>query len=276
MTKRQDMTGGQAGPGGGDGRFADLLPRILSAVVMIVVGLSALVAGGMWFAALLVVLAGLMLWELARMLSPGDGIGPVGLGLVGAGSVLWVALAITPLSALALALAPVLGLALLPRDRGIFLAYGLAIVTAAAVLIALRLRGGLDWTLWLVLVVIASDVGGYLFGRLLGGPKILPRISPKKTWSGTLGGWLLAALVGVMFQRLYPSLGWWPPVLSVMAAVAAQAGDVVESAIKRHAGVKDSSALIPGHGGLLDRFDGMIGAALFLLVAAVVRVGVIG
>jgi phosphatidate cytidylyltransferase len=120
--------------------------------------------------------------------------------------------------------------------------------------------------LWLVGVVLASDVLGYFAGRLIGGPKFWPRISPKKTWAGTVAGWIGAALVG--WAAMSP-MGVGPGliVLSVVLALAAQMGDIAESAIKRRAGVKDSSRLIPGHGGVMDRFDGMVGAALVLLLA---------
>jgi phosphatidate cytidylyltransferase len=102
---------------------------------------------------------------------------------------------------------------------------------------------------------------------LLGGPKLWPRVSPKKTWSGTIAGWICAGLVGLAFA---PSLGasWLIAPLSVLIAMAGQAGDIAESAIKRHAGVKDSSNLIPGHGGPMDRFDALIASALMVMVLA--------
>ena len=120
--------------------------------------------------------------------------------------------------------------------------------------------------LWLVLIVVASDVLGYFAGRLIGGPKFWPSISPKKTWSGTIAGWIGAALVGLAFMGA-DGAGIGIVGVSIMLAMAAQMGDIAESAIKRRLGVKDSSHLIPGHGGVMDRFDGMVGAAVLLLVA---------
>jgi phosphatidate cytidylyltransferase len=119
--------------------------------------------------------------------------------------------------------------------------------------------------LWLVVVVVATDVLGYFAGRMIGGPKFWPRVSPKKTWAGTLFGWLGAALVGLGFM-LYTGVGAGLIGVSVAVSMASQMGDIAESAIKRKMDVKDSSSLIPGHGGLLDRFDGMLGASLFLLL----------
>ena len=121
------------------------------------------------------------------------------------------------------------------------------------------------WMFWLVLVVVATDVAGYFAGRLIGGPKFWPRVSPKKTWSGTVAGWIAAGLLGAVFAH-YTIANFNLVPLSVAAAMASQLGDIAESAIKRRAGVKDSSNLIPGHGGLFDRFDGMLGAALFILI----------
>ena len=104
-------------------------------------------------------------------------------------------------------------------------------------------------------------------GRIFGGPKFWPRFSPKKTWSGTVAGWIAAAGIGLIFLRISTAgidLLW----ISALLAFASQLGDIAESAIKRQAGVKDSSNLIPGHGGLMDRFDGLLGAALFMLLVA--------
>jgi phosphatidate cytidylyltransferase len=132
-------------------------------------------------------------------------------------------------------------------------------------LIALRDDFGIIWMAWLLIVVIVTDVAGYFAGRILGGPKFWPAVSPKKTWSGTIAGWFGAALVGAVFAGLYGG-GITVVGVSVAVAFASQLGDIAESAIKRHVGVKDSSNLIPGHGGLLDRFDGMLGAALLLII----------
>jgi phosphatidate cytidylyltransferase len=122
-------------------------------------------------------------------------------------------------------------------------------------------------------VVLASDVAGYFAGRVLGGPKFWPHVSPKKTWSGTVAGWVLAALVGWAFMG---PLGADAGLIgaSVLLAFAGQMGDIAESAIKRRRGVKDSSDLIPGHGGVLDRFDALI--AVVVLDFVLVRMGVIG
>ena len=141
------------------------------------------------------------------------------------------------------------------------------ILWAAHGLILLRGSYGLTFVLWLVSVVIASDVAGYFAGRVLGGPKFWPRVSPKKTWSGTVAGWVLAALVGAAFA-FWGGMPWLVVPVSAVLAFAGQMGDIAESAIKRHVGVKDSSNLIPGHGGVLDRFDAMIAVAALALVLA--------
>ena len=153
------------------------------------------------------------------------------------------------------------------RDGAIALFYGAAILLAGAALIWLRCQPqGLVLTLWWLAVVIASDIMGYFAGRLLGGPKFWPRVSPKKTWSGTVAGWIGALIVGWAFSG---TLGSVVILFSPIVAFAGQMGDIAESAIKRRAGVKDSSNLIPGHGGVLDRFDAVIFAALIVAGAGV-------
>ena len=160
------------------------------------------------------------------------------------------------------------GAYVLKQNRLIFVGYCALIILAGYGFIYLRQDLGIVWLLWLLLVVIASDVGGYVAGRMLGGPKFWPKVSPKKTWSGTIAGWIGAALVGLYFSVAYGLSGdLW--LVSVLVAFAAQMGDIAESAIKRKTGIKDSSNLIPCHGGFMDRFDGMLGASLVVILLVV-------
>jgi phosphatidate cytidylyltransferase len=131
------------------------------------------------------------------------------------------------------------------------------IVLAAAALVWLRAdpAAGRANVLMLLVAVWASDIGAYLVGRLVGGPRLAPRVSPGKTWSGAAGGLLAAAAAGAAAGRGHGA------VAGALLSVLAQGGDLAESLAKRRAGVKDSGALIPGHGGLLDRLDGLLAAA---------------
>ena len=115
--------------------------------------------------------------------------------------------------------------------------------------------------------VIASDVGGYFVGRTVGGPKLWPIISPKKTWSGIIGGWMLTVIITYIFIIMFKEIEFYLLFFSIFISIFSQFGDLYESFLKRNAGLKDSSNLIPGHGGFLDRFDGMIGAffAVFII-----------
>ncbi len=124
---------------------------------------------------------------------------------------------------------------------------------------------GMALIYYLLAVVWATDIGAYVCGRIFGGPKLSPRWSPKKTWSGLVGGAVLAALCGaaVAFAFAAESL-LLKALLGACLAIIGQVGDVMESALKRDAGVKDSGQLIPGHGGILDRIDGLMLAALAL------------
>ena len=122
---------------------------------------------------------------------------------------------------------------------------------------------------WLLGLVWATDVGAFFVGRSLRGPKLWPRISPNKTWSGMVGGLAAAGLVGAAFATALASALLWPAVAaSLLLSLVSQAGDFFESGIKRHFGAKDASELIPGHGGLLDRLDGLLAATLVLAFLA--------
>ena len=159
-----------------------------------------------------------------------------------------------------------------PLVLGPAVAAGSAVIGLAGLaLLWLRTGTGTGWdgVLFVILAVWASDSVAYLAGRALGGAKLAPRISPAKTWSGSLGGLAGAMLVGAALAALLPApadLGPAARIVRGLAAglllgLAAQAGDLAESAFKRRCGVKDSGRLIPGHGGLLDRFDGLLAAA---------------
>jgi phosphatidate cytidylyltransferase len=121
---------------------------------------------------------------------------------------------------------------------------------------------GLQQILWIVALVIAADTGAYAAGRSIGGPKLAPRISPNKTWAGLGGAVVSAAVVGAITAVVMdlPSV-WTLTAVSGGLGIVAQAGDLAESAFKRHFGVKDASNIIPGHGGALDRVDGLIAVA---------------
>jgi phosphatidate cytidylyltransferase len=256
------------GPAPG-GKWADLRTRILSASVMVAVGAVEIWLGGVAFAALVVALTAVMVWELAGMTAPWQQVSPVALAVI-AGAALLLSLAMPGPIALWLMLAPGLVFALTSRrDRWLAGVYALAILLAGYGLILLRLAGGSGAILWLVAVVVASDVLGYFVGRMVGGPKFWPAISPKKTWSGTVAGWGGAALVGAAMV-LWAGASWLLVPVSALVAFAGQLGDIAESWVKRRAGVKDASNLIPGHGGVLDRFDALIGAMVFVLLLGLI------
>jgi phosphatidate cytidylyltransferase len=127
-----------------------------------------------------------------------------------------------------------------------------------------------------LLVVWATDIGGYFAGRGIGGPKLWPRVSPKKTWAGAIGGFAASLAVAIGFSAL--GHGKTLPLLVLAAAlsIAAQFGDLFESAVKRRFGVKDSSHIIPGHGGVMDRLDGFVAAIVLAAIFGYLRGGVDG
>ena len=259
------------------GRFPDLLPRILSALVLGAVAASTIVAGGVWSALLASAAGAAMAWEYRSILTVNEG------GFRRRDAFFPVIVAFAPLIAhlqadivapASLILGGVVASIGLDRRGGRdwrWTAPGLVLLGgAAAAFVFLRDQPqfGLLTIVWLVLVVVASDVGGYFAGRLIGGPKLAPTLSPKKTWAGLFGGLALAFCVGAVFSWM--TTGTYAAevcTVSMIAALVAQGGDLAESALKRRFGVKDASRLIPGHGGALDRLDGLMAATL--VVAAV-------
>jgi phosphatidate cytidylyltransferase len=157
----------------------------------------------------------------------------------------------------------------LSRSHGVtMIGGGLWLACAAGALVWLRLDPvvGLANLLFILLVVWASDIGAYIVGRAIGGPRLAPAISPGKTWSGAFGGLAAACLAGVamaVFAHVdgLAGRGWHAGGVAVLLGMVAQGGDLAESWFKRRAGVKDSSQLIPGHGGLLDRLDALLAVA---------------
>ncbi len=256
------MTGAQPGPV--PGRWSDLRTRLTSAAVMLGVGALEIWLGGPSFVALVVLLSAVMIWELAVVTAPAMRGAALALAGLAAASLL-VAVGFADSGAGLVLLLPSLGLALTPRrDPPVAAGFGLAVMLAGFGLVTLRADQGGGVILWLVGIVVASDVLGYFAGRLIGGPKFWPAVSPKKTWSGTVAGWLGAAGIGLIFV-VAGKAGWALVAVSPLVALAGQMGDIAESWIKRRAGVKDASSLIPGHGGVLDRFDAMTGAVVAVM-----------
>ena len=249
-------------------RWGDLTTRIVSGLAIAVVGISAIWAGGPWFEMLAIFVAGLMIWELSSMIDPDRPVPALILGVMASTLVSGQISIDTSAGLLLFLIVPAIGLALSRRMGLMFAIYALGIQLAAWGLVAFRNELGLFWIIWLVAVVVVSDVFGYFAGRTIGGPKFWPRISPKKTWSGTIAGWVGAACLAFVFM-ISSDMGPTLILLSVLTCFAGQMGDIAESALKRRVGVKDSSDLIPGHGGVLDRFDALLGATLFMLVVMV-------
>jgi phosphatidate cytidylyltransferase len=255
---------------------ADFLPRVISAAILAPIVIADLLVGGGPFLALLV-LAGLLGgYEWARMTLGSPWIPAAMVTMLGVSGALAFGWLVSPFGALMFVfLAAALAWAFTPAFLGRQKRFqGLGVLYLGLPLLAtlwLRMQeDGFALILWLLVAVWATDVGAYFAGRLIGGPKLAPRWSPKKTWSGLLGGAIASAIGSYAVMLGWPIV---PPVvagaLGLGLAVVAQAGDLFESAIKRHFGVKDSGTLIPGHGGLLDRIDGLLFAAPALALVAV-------
>ncbi|KAA9008729.1 phosphatidate cytidylyltransferase [Histidinibacterium aquaticum] len=257
-------------------RWDDLRVRLGSGAAMVVIGTIAILAGGVWFQMLAVFCVSVMIWELWIMIHPSRP--TVGMLLAAlTASVLSGFLSVEQgWFLLFFPIVPALGILGSTRERLTFGAFAFAIQAAGWGLVVFRHEQGAGWLIWLILVVAVTDIAGYFAGRRFGGPKFWPKVSPKKTWSGTIAGWIGAGLVGAVFWAATEA-GPILILLSMFISFAGQMGDIAESALKRRMGVKDSSTLIPGHGGLFDRFDALLGAAVtMLLISAVFDVPGVG
>ena len=254
-------------------RKSDLAVRTVTGVVMIVVAIGCLASGPMpfWFLASLASLA--MVAEWSAMI--GVTRGQMWLALTAAAVPLFLEQPRLDLpmriGIYGLAITMLLVGAATRRPR---LAAGIAyaVLPAIALLYLYGQYDGMQLMVWTLAVVWATDIGAYFSGRSIGGPKLAPAISPNKTWAGLIGGTGAAILVGVSLTAwlgLPPRLAGFSGVL----AVAGQGGDLYESAMKRRAGVKDSGKLLPGHGGAMDRLDGVVPVAC--LVALIVVSGIL-
>ena len=246
------------------GKWGDLSVRVASGVAMFIIGLIEIFLGGVWFEMLVVFVTAVMIWELAMMIAPEKPTPAMLLGVLGASVLSGGLLSGLGWELLLFGLVPVIGAISLPRRKLLFFVFALYVQLGGWGLIYFRAEMGLNWLLWLLAVVVVTDIAGYFAGRSLGGPKFWPAVSPKKTWSGTVAGWVGAALVGLGFA-IATKAGFGVVVFSIAISFASQMGDIVESALKRDVGIKDSSTLIPGHGGVFDRFDAVLGATVFML-----------
>lgn len=249
----------------GNGKWSDFGIRLASALILAPIALAALWRGGLlWEALVGVAMVGLA-GEWTRLA-----------GLRRWNIVIFVAVLFSWLLALLFGwiagLAALLLFTLVTTWRfGWFAAFGIPYIGIGGFsLLWLRLQpaAGLRDALFLVAVIWATDIGAYLAGRLLGGAKLAPRISPGKTWSGSVGGLLIAGLAGALLASGGHGISARALAAALLLSLCAQAGDLLESAIKRKLGVKDSGRTIPGHGGLFDRLDGFLAAAPVAVILA--------
>ncbi len=240
----------------------------MSAVILAPIALGLTWLGGWYFAALLAVAAVAMTFELSNLL---PGLGLVMRIMLGAFALLaiWLTAIGGPFVALLVSLTGltfVVTISILrstPSLSPVIVFPYLILPLISLVWLRLDPEFGRLAIFWLLITVWATDTFAYFAGRGIGGPKLAPRLSPNKTWAGLVGGMVGAAVVGAItasWFNLGSPLGL--AIISAILAVVAQAGDIFESALKRRAGVKDSGALIPGHGGALDRVDGIVTAAV--------------
>ncbi len=255
----------------------ELRLRIISGIVLAVIVLAATWYGGLGFRLLAAIIGLLVYYEWSTMTDlhggdpQGNALGWLGLVLIAAATAMDAS--VYSMEVLA-AFVVVTAIMVAVRQKswwlpgGIFYS-GLTVIALAEI----RDDGlrGFVLMLFIFATVWATDIFAYFVGRAIGGPKLAPRISPGKTWSGAIGGAIAAVIVGTaIVWRYFLADGLWIPALALMLSICSQIGDLFESFIKRRFGVKDSSHLIPGHGGVMDRVDGLIFACFAAFLLAIV------
>jgi phosphatidate cytidylyltransferase len=257
----------------------NLMMRVAAALVMAPVAIGAAYAGGWWWITL-VTLATIGLYiEWLAVVGAARNKGAVIAG-VGALTLSGWGLAFDRIEASLLMLA--IGLVSVGALSGQLRRWTIAgflyaaIAQLASIVVRLDQAQGLAALILVLLVVWATDIGGYFAGRAIGGPKLWPRVSPKKTWAGALGGFAASLAIAAGFAAFGFGKIWPMLLLAAVLSIASQFGDLFESAVKRHFGVKDSSHIIPGHGGLMDRLDGFVAAIALAAIFGVLRGGVDG
>lgn len=259
-------------------RLADLGIRIASAVVLGPVALGLAWIGGAPFAVISALAGMIITWEWngitrSKRRDPATIAGLVAVAASVAVLELWGlagALGVLAIGAVASHLLARGEARLLGAAAGVL--YG-GLPAIAIVILRSDSTTGLICIFWLFAVVWAGDVAAYFVGRLVGGPKLWPAVSPNKTWSGAIGGTAGAVAASYLVMRFAPSVDPVPVILPIVLSAVAQLGDLAESSVKRRFGAKDSSRLIPGHGGVMDRVDGLIAAVVAGAVIGVLRFG---
>jgi phosphatidate cytidylyltransferase len=274
------VTDGEARPAGtAEPGSRNLGVRVAAALVLAPVAIAIAYAGGaLWIALVTVSAIGLYVeWLMITGATREKRVAVSGaIALAAAGLALALSRIDAALVALALGVAPVVVLSP-ERRRWTGAGFGYAAAAEiASVLVRLDHVWGFAALMLIFLVVWVTDIGGYFAGRGIGGPKLWPRVSPKKTWAGAVGGFAASLVVAAGFAafgfgKLGPLL-----LLGAVLSIASQLGDLFESAVKRRFGVKDSSQIIPGHGGLLDRLDGFVAAVALAAIFGFLRSGVDG
>ncbi len=259
------------------GKWSDLGIRTASSLALIPLVLADIWFGGIWLVMLATLLGVVMAFEWASIVNASD---PLQFTLMAASAL--VAGVLPGNVAIIFILACIAGLALLSlwrssmhekrsRWSGIGPLYvGLPIL--ALVVLRQDPAFGLEAIMWIIGIVWAADIMAYFAGRAIGGPKLAPVLSPKKTWAGLGGAVFGAALASLVFGAYAMGSVVWPLViLGGVFAVIEQGGDILESMLKRQHGVKDSGRLIPGHGGIIDRVDGLVAVAVAALTVGLLR-----
>ena len=251
--------------------FRNFLVRSLSTAVIIPIAGYILVIGGDYFSLFISILGALMIWEMARAIFGAAHSRFLIILSISFGTVILLSglkigmLLLCTVALFVLILFSIYCLVIKQADKITkFLTCSLFIVIPCILFLWLRETQELIILFWMLSCVIATDIGAYVVGKIIGGVKLAPKISPNKTWSGLFGGVTASAFTGLGFSVFWMEKHFKFVCLSLLIAIVAQMGDLLESRFKRKYSLKETSNIIPGHGGIMDRLDGHMAAVTFI------------
>jgi phosphatidate cytidylyltransferase len=259
-------------------RGSELALRVCSALVLVPLALATAYLGDWPFAVFWGVAAMGVLWEWTSLVAGTDRRFVLMTGAASLALALALVVSGLPLAAvIVLAIGTLAAASLAPAERRLWIAGGIPYAGAlglAPIVLRSDAEDGFLAVIFLFAVVWTTDIAAYFIGRAAGGPKLVPQMSPNKTWSGAIGGTLAAVVVALALAKTAALAGLFAiAMLAIVLSVSAQAGDMFESFLKRRFGAKDSSHLIPGHGGLMDRLDGFVTASVVAALIGLARGG---
>ena len=247
-------------------KLSSIVKRSLTSLVLLPLSIWVILSGAPYINMAILAVGAVLAWEWVNM-TPNKRPDVYGISYIVALAVVCFSMSLPHMVAVVMAMTLFVWFKARKEKHNRLLTLGVPYITIGlGSLVWMNNTAGSEFLLWFFIAVWCMDIGGYVVGCSVKGPKLAPKISPNKTWSGLFGGMLLAAVVSYVFYALLGKNGSAMALFALLVAFVSQVGDLVESSIKRYLRIKDTSDVIPGHGGVFDRIDGLIFAAPFVVI----------